>query len=262
MAASSTCLAWTTPPKRCGGWQRRRALQWGKPLVGITGSNGKTTTKEGRSRALLATRYRVSKSEGNLNNEFGLPLSLLRIDDEAEIGVLEMGMNHRGEIRRLAAIARPTVGVVTNVNAAHLEFFESVDEIALAKRELIESLGPQGVAVLNAGDERVREFAQVHPGCSRTFAVEAEADYQANETGVAGAAGHAFCAALDIAREAAARAKRGLTRLPCRAATTSPTSRRRSRWRACSESSRPSWSKPSPRSRRIACAASLSKRAA
>jgi UDP-N-acetylmuramoyl-tripeptide--D-alanyl-D-alanine ligase len=153
-------------------------LQWGRPLVGVTGSNGKTTTKEGIA-ALLATRYRVSKSEGNLNNEFGLPLSLLRIDDEAEIGVLEMGMNHRGEIRRLAAIARPTVGVVTNVNAAHLEFFESVDEIGLAKRELIESLGPQGVAVLNAADERVRGFAGVHPGCSRTFAVDAEADYQA-----------------------------------------------------------------------------------
>jgi UDP-N-acetylmuramoyl-tripeptide--D-alanyl-D-alanine ligase len=90
-----------------------------------------------------------------------------------------MGMNHRGEIRRLAAIARPTAGVVTNVNAAHLEYFESVDEIALAKRELIENLGPQGVAVLNAGDERVRRFAEVHPGRTRTFAVEAEADFQA-----------------------------------------------------------------------------------
>jgi UDP-N-acetylmuramoyl-tripeptide--D-alanyl-D-alanine ligase len=166
-------------------------LRWGRPLVGITGSNGKTTTKEGIA-ALLATRYRVSKSEGNLNNEFGLPLSLLRIEDEAEIGVLEMGMNHRGEIRRLAAIARPTVGVVTNVNAAHLEFFESVDEIALAKRELIESLGPQGVAVLNAADERVREFAKIHPGCSRTFAVEAEADYQATKLESLGPRGARF----------------------------------------------------------------------
>jgi UDP-N-acetylmuramoyl-tripeptide--D-alanyl-D-alanine ligase len=154
-----------------------RAL-WGQPVVGITGSNGKTTTKESVS-ALLGARYRVAKSEGNLNNELGLPLSLLRIPDEAQIGVLEMGMNHRGEIRKLAAIARPTVGVVTNVNAAHLEFFRSVDEIALAKRELIESLGPEGVAVLNAGDERVREFAKVHPGRSRTFGVEAEADVQA-----------------------------------------------------------------------------------
>ena len=130
--------------------------RWGKPVVGITGSNGKTTTKEAMS-ALLQTRYRVSKSEGNLNNELGLPLSLLRTDDRAEIGVFEMGMNHRGEIRRLAGIARPTVGVVTNVNAAHLEYFDSVDEIALAKRELIESLGPDGVAVLNAGDERSEE---------------------------------------------------------------------------------------------------------
>jgi UDP-N-acetylmuramoyl-tripeptide--D-alanyl-D-alanine ligase len=88
-------------------------------------------------------------------------------------------MNHRGEIRGLAGIARPTVGVVTNVNAAHLEYFDSVDEIALAKRELVESLGPQGVAVLNAGDERVRGFAKVHPGSTRTFGVEVEADFQA-----------------------------------------------------------------------------------
>jgi UDP-N-acetylmuramoyl-tripeptide--D-alanyl-D-alanine ligase len=153
-------------------------LRWGKPVVGVTGSNGKTTTKEAIS-ALLAARYRVSKSEGNLNNEFGLPLSLLRIEDAAEVGVLEMGMNHRGEIRRLAEIARPTVGVVTNVNPAHLEFFESVDEIALAKRELIESLGPEGVAVLNAGDERVRAFAKVHAGRTRTFGVEAGADFEA-----------------------------------------------------------------------------------
>ncbi len=174
--------------RRLAAAARRR---WGKPLVGVTGSNGKTTTKEAVA-ALLATRYRVSKSEGNLNNEFGLPLSLLRIGDDAEIGVLEMGMNHRGEIRRLAAIARPTVGVVTNVNAAHLEFFESVDEIALAKRELIESLGPQGVAVLNAGDERVSRFAQVHPGCSRTFAVESQADYRAEKLESLGPQGMRF----------------------------------------------------------------------
>jgi UDP-N-acetylmuramoyl-tripeptide--D-alanyl-D-alanine ligase len=166
-------------------------LKWGKPVVGITGSNGKTTTKEAVS-ALLATRYRVSKSEGNLNNEFGLPLSLLRIDDEAQVGVLEMGMNHRGEIRKLAGIARPSVGVVTNVNAAHLEFFESVDEIALAKRELIESLGPEGVAVLNAGDDRVRGFAAVHPGRVRTFAVEAGADYQAVKLESLGSKGMRF----------------------------------------------------------------------
>jgi UDP-N-acetylmuramoyl-tripeptide--D-alanyl-D-alanine ligase len=161
--------------QRLAAAARRR---WGRPVVGITGSNGKTTTKEAVS-SLLQARYRVAKSEGNLNNELGLPLSLLRIDDEAEIGVLEMGMNHRGEIRKLAGIAQPTVGVVTNVNAAHLEFFESVDEIAMAKRELIESLGPKGIAVLNAGDERVRRFAEAHPGRSLTFAVEQEADYQA-----------------------------------------------------------------------------------
>jgi UDP-N-acetylmuramoyl-tripeptide--D-alanyl-D-alanine ligase len=165
--------------------------RWGKPVVGITGSNGKTTTKEAVS-ALLQARYRVAKSEGNLNNEFGLPLSVLRIDDKAEIGVLEMGMNHRGEIRRLAAIAQPTVGVVTNVNAAHLEYFDSVDEIALAKRELVESLGPEGVAVLNASDDRVRRFAEIHQGRSVTFAVEQDADFQAVEIESAGSEGMRF----------------------------------------------------------------------
>jgi UDP-N-acetylmuramoyl-tripeptide--D-alanyl-D-alanine ligase len=174
--------------RRLATGARRR---WGKPVVGITGSNGKTTTKEAVS-ALLQTRYRVAKSEGNLNNEFGLPLSLLRIDDEAEIGVLEMGMNHRGEIRRLAAIAQPTAGVVTNVNAAHLEYFDSVDEIALAKRELIESLGSSGVAVLNAADERVRRFAEVHSGRAVTFAVEREADFQAVEIESSGSQGMRF----------------------------------------------------------------------
>ena len=126
-------LAVEDPRRALGRLASQARRQWGRPIVAVTGSNGKTTTKE-LIAAVLATRYRVSKSGGNLNNDLGLPLSLLRFDDQAEIGVLEMGMNHSGEIQALAKVAEPSVGVVTNVTPAHLEHFSSVDEIALAKR--------------------------------------------------------------------------------------------------------------------------------
>src|SRR5262249_786498 len=122
---------------------RRR---WGGRVVAVTGSAGKTTTKQTIS-ALLGTRYRVLEIEKNLNNHFGLPLSLLRLDDSVEIGVFEMGMSAPGEIRLLASLAAPDVGVVTNVSGVHLEFFPDVDAIARAKYELIEMLGPQAWAV-------------------------------------------------------------------------------------------------------------------
>jgi UDP-N-acetylmuramoyl-tripeptide--D-alanyl-D-alanine ligase len=154
---------------------RRR---WAGRVIAVTGSNGKTTTKEATA-ALLATRYRVSKTEGNLNNELGLPLSILRIADDSEAAVLEMGMNHAGEIRRMARIASPDVGVVTNVSAAHVGFFESEDAVALAKRELIEELPAQATAVLNADDERVRAFGAVRGGPAVTFGFSENADYRA-----------------------------------------------------------------------------------
>jgi len=157
--------------------------QWGGRIVAITGSNGKTTTKEITS-ALLATRFRVDKSEGNLNNDLGLPLSLLRMKEASEVGVMELGMNHAGELRELAAIAAPQIGLVTNVNLVHLEFFRSVDEIALAKRELIEGLPADGAAVLNADDERVSRFADFHRSRGPaapvvSFGVENTADVRA-----------------------------------------------------------------------------------
>jgi UDP-N-acetylmuramoyl-tripeptide--D-alanyl-D-alanine ligase len=167
---------------------RRR---WGKPVIAVTGSNGKTTTKEIIS-ALLAVRYQVARSAGNLNNELGLPLSLLRFEDQAGIGVVELGMNHAGEIRRLAAIAGPTVGVVTNVGTAHLEFFDSIEGVALAKRELIESLGVPGVAVLNADDGRVRSFSEAHPGRSVFFGTDQPADFRAGDIELRGARGAVF----------------------------------------------------------------------
>jgi len=121
------------------------------PLVAITGSNGKTTTKE-MCAAILAVAGPCLKNAGNLNNEFGLPLTLLRRDACHGRVVVELGMNHRGEIARLAAIAGPTVGVITNVGTAHIEFLGSREEIAREKGDLVAALGPDAVAVLNADD--------------------------------------------------------------------------------------------------------------
>jgi UDP-N-acetylmuramoyl-tripeptide--D-alanyl-D-alanine ligase len=166
--------------------------RWGRRLAAVTGSAGKTTTKEILA-ALLASRFRVLKSEGNLNNEYGLPLQLLRLDDADEAAVVELGMSHAGELRRLAEIARPNVGVVTRVAPVHLEFFASVDEIASAKRELIEGLaGEESVAVLNADDSRVARFADVAPGRVVTFGFSKGADFHAEQIDDRGADGSEF----------------------------------------------------------------------
>jgi len=134
--------------------------EWGGRVIGVTGSAGKTTTKECVAQVLSA-RFRVLKSEGNFNNHFGVPLQLLRLEREHEVAVIEMGMNHAGEIRALAKIAEPNWAVVSNVAAVHLEFFpDGIEGIARAKYELVESLPEDGVAFLNGDDDRVASFGR------------------------------------------------------------------------------------------------------
>jgi UDP-N-acetylmuramoyl-tripeptide--D-alanyl-D-alanine ligase len=157
---------------------RSARQEWAGDVVAVTGSAGKTTTKD-----VIATMLDAVKSEGNLNNHVGLPLSLLRLDESAPVAVVEIGMNHAGEIRDLAQIAGPNVGVVTNVGYAHIEFFDSIDGIAAAKRELIEALPPSGTAVLNADDPRVAKFTHpfTHEGRTIFFGLTEKADVRAED---------------------------------------------------------------------------------
>jgi len=156
-------------------WRRQHQVR----VVGVTGSVGKTTTKE-MIYSVLSRHFRTLKSEGNYNNEIGLPLTLLRLTPHRERVVVEMGMYALGEIAQLAQIAQPVIGVVTNVGPTHLERLRTLERIAQAKRELVEALPPKGVAILNGDDEQVMAMASHTQARVLCYGLRAECDVWAD----------------------------------------------------------------------------------
>jgi UDP-N-acetylmuramoyl-tripeptide--D-alanyl-D-alanine ligase len=163
---------------RCGSWVRKRLN--GTKWIAVTGSNGKTTTKELLAEGLSASR-RTHRTPGNFNNHLGVPLTLLHCPVDAEFAVVEMGMNRPGEIAALTRMALPDIALVTNVRAAHLEFFGSLDDIAAAKGELFALLAEDAIAVVNLDDAHVRVQAARHPGPRVTFGQHQGADLRLEE---------------------------------------------------------------------------------
>jgi UDP-N-acetylmuramoyl-tripeptide--D-alanyl-D-alanine ligase len=160
-------------------------------VIGVTGSVGKSTTKE-LIWSVLSTRFNTLKSQGNYNNEIGLPLTLLQLDASHERVALEMGMYDLGEITTLCDIAQPHVGVITNVGPVHLERLGTIERIAQAKSELVQALPPQGVAILNYDDPLVRPMAEQTQAAVFTYGLSAEADLWASDVASAGLEGIRF----------------------------------------------------------------------
>ena len=156
------------------------------PTIGIVGSAGKTSTKE-MVAAVLSQKFRVLKTEGNFNNELGVPLTVFRIREEHQIAVIEMGINHFGEMRRLAAIVRPDTVIMTNIGTAHLEFLKDRDGILRAKSEVFEYLRPDGKVILNGDDDKLMSLHQVNGKKTMFYAVEnQDAEIRAEEVELTG----------------------------------------------------------------------------
>ena len=149
--------------------------EWSRSVIGVTGSVGKTTTRVFAAE-LLNLGFCTFQSPANFNNQIGVPLSLLQLEQRHELAVLELGMNHSGEIRELAKICRPNAAVITNVAAVHLEFFRDVDAIAAAKGEILEGLPQDGIFFFNADDACVCRLAERYSGKKISFGLEQGAD--------------------------------------------------------------------------------------
>lgn len=161
------------------------------PIVAVTGSNGKTTTKE-MIASILSTRKRVLKNQGNLNNLIGLPLSLLKVAPEHDVGVFELGMNRRGEIARLTEISSPTVGVITNVGPVHLEYLIRIEEVAEAKGELFQKMPSEAVAIINKDDPWVDKLSSRFLGKKVTVGINHPAEITTKNITLMGTEGITF----------------------------------------------------------------------
>ncbi len=173
-----------------------RRRKYGTPVLALTGSNGKTTTKEMIS-ACLETTFPILKSVGNLNNLIGLPLTLLNLAEKERVVVLEMGMNVPGEIRRLTEIAEPDVGLITNIEKVHLEGMGSIERLKEEKGELFRGMRKDGTILVNQDDPRVIDLAREFPGHKITFGIKNPADVMAKEIQLRGAQGTSFTLILE-----------------------------------------------------------------
>ena len=173
-------------------WRRK----YGTPVVALTGSNGKTTTKE-MIAACLETTFPILKTKGNLNNLIGVPLTLLTLTEKERVVVLEMGMNVPGEIRRLTEIAEPDVGLITNIQKVHLEGMGSLERLKEEKGELFRRMRRDGTILVNQDDPRVIDLASDYPGQKITFGIEHPAEVMAKEIRLRGAEGTSFTLILE-----------------------------------------------------------------
>ncbi|MDY6823686.1 MAG: UDP-N-acetylmuramoyl-tripeptide--D-alanyl-D-alanine ligase [Thermodesulfobacteriota bacterium] len=176
--AAAVCVAVENTVEALGDMARYQRRRINVPVVAITGTNGKTTTKEMIS-LVLGRRYNVHATTGNLNNEIGVPLTLLKLNYNHETAVIELGMNAPGEIRRLTGICEPNIGVLLNVGSGHLAGVGSIDGVARAKAELLEILDADATAVMNADDTRVMKIAKEAGGKVMTYGFQNEADVTA-----------------------------------------------------------------------------------
>ena len=172
------------------GYQRTR---FPFQVVAVTGTNGKSTTKE-MIASIIETKYKTLKTQGNLNNHIGLPLTLLARKPEHEVGVLEMGMSAAGEIKRLAEIAKPDIGVITNISVGHLDQLKTIKDVQAAKGELFDAITKEGTAIVNADDPLVLELAKSLRVKKITYGIEQSSDVQASNIQNEGSSGFTFTA--------------------------------------------------------------------
>ncbi len=189
--ANGRLLVVADPATALGAWAMARRTAWTGTLVGLCGSNGKTTTKEMLA-AIFAQRAPTGRTEGNLNNHLGVPVTLTSLAAVERYAVVEIGMNHAGEVRALSRLARPTAAVITNVGPEHLEGLGSLDAVARAEAEVGEALGPGAPLIVPGDDSRLAACVRSFPARRVTFALTPGSDYVATDIELLGTAGARF----------------------------------------------------------------------